>query len=162
MKKVLYGVMSLAIAASVLSLNSCDDKIVSSEDKIDTSKTATLIINTGVILESGKDAVPMSGQATLMLIAANNTLEGSGSGNYIQYESLSGAQMTVQVPVQGKGTDYKLVMPEFVAQYNDGSNTENYSFKGGEETGTKLEGLMPGDVKVLKIKYQIGTKVQVK
>ena len=162
MKKVLYGVMSLAIAASALSLNSCDDKIVSSEDKIDTSKTATLIINTGVILESGKDAVPMSGQATLMLIAANNTLEGSGSGNYIQYESLSGAQMTVQVPVQGKGTDYKLVMPEFVAQYNDRSNTENYPFKGGEEKGTKLEGLMPGDVKVLKIKYQIGTKVQVK
>jgi len=103
MKKVMYGVMSLAIAASALSLNSCDDKIVSSEDKIDTSKTATLIINTGVILESGKDAVPMSGQATLMLVAANNTLEGSGSGNYIQYESLSGAQMTVQVPVQGKG-----------------------------------------------------------
>ena len=42
MKKVLYGVMTLAIAASALSLNSCDDKIVSSEDKIDTSKTAKL------------------------------------------------------------------------------------------------------------------------
>lgn len=162
MKKVLYGVMSLAIAASALSLNSCDDKIVSSEDKIDTSKTATLIINTGVVLENAKDAVPMSGQATLMLIAANNTLEGSGSGNYIQYESLSGAQMTVQVPVQGKGTKYELVMPEFVAQYNDGSNTENYSFKGTEETSADLSSLKPGDVKVLKIKYQIGEKVQVK
>lgn len=162
MKKVLYGVMSLAIAASALSLNSCDDKIVSSEDKIDTSKTATLIINTGVILESGKDAVPMSGQATLMLVAANNTLEGSGDGNYIQYESLSGAQMTVQVPVQGKGTKYELIMPQFVAQYNDGSNTENYSFTGSEETSADLSSLKPGDVKVLKIKYQAGTKVQVK
>ncbi len=162
MKKVMYGVMSLAIAASALSLNSCDDKIVSSEDKIDTSKTATLIINTGVILESGKDAVPMSGQATLMLVAANNTLEGSGDGNYIQYESLSGAQMTVQVPVQGKGTKYELIMPQFVAQYNDGSNTENYSFTGSEETSADLSSLKPGDVKVLKIKYQAGTKVQVK
>ena len=116
MKKVLYGVMTLAIAASALSLNSCDDKIVSSEDKIDTSKTAKLIINTGVVLKSGDDAVPMSGQATLLLVAPNNKLEGSGSGNYIQKETLSGAQITVDVPVQGEGTPYSLVMPQFVTQ----------------------------------------------
>lgn len=162
MKKVLYGVMTLAIAASALSLNSCDDKIVSSEDKIDTSKKATLIINTGVVLENGKEAVPMSGQATLILVAANKDLEGSGSGNYMQNETLSGAQMTVEVPVQSAGTDYSLIMPQFVAQYNDGSATKNYSFTGTEETSTALTKLMPGDVKVLKIKYTATTEVQVK
>ena len=162
MKKVLYGVMTLAIAASALSLNSCDDKIVSSEDKIDTSKTAKLIINTGVVLKLGDDAVPMSGQATLLLVAPNNKLEGSGSGNYIQKETLSGAQITVDVPVQGEGTPYSLVMPQFVTQYNDGTNTVDYSFKGAEETNADLSSLKPGDVKVLKIKYTADKEVKVK
>ena len=104
----------------------------------------------------------MSGQATLLLVAPNNKLEGSGSGNYIQKETLSGAQITVDVPVQGEGTPYSLVMPQFVTQYNDGTNTVDYSFKGAEETNADLSSLKPGDVKVLKIKYTADKEVKVK
>ena len=53
-------------------------------------------------------------------------------------------------------------MPQFVTQYNDGTNTVDYSFKGAEETNADLSSLKPGDVKVLKIKYTADKEVKVK
>ncbi len=161
MKKLLCGVMAFAITASALSLNSCDDKIVSSENKIDTSKKATLIINTGIVKKAGEKAVAMSGQVTILLSAANNNLGGSGDGSYIQYETLSAEQLTVEVPVLSKGTEYTLIMPEFVAEYNNGSESSQYQYKGTEESSKTTFTLKPGDVQVLKIKYQGTNKVKV-
>jgi hypothetical protein len=160
MKKVLYGIFSLTIVASAFLLNSCDSKIVSSEKKI--TNTATLIINTGIEVESSKDAIPMSGQATIVLITTDEVVGGDGTGKYIQYVTLSGEQLTTQVPViAGQAVDYSVTYPEFVAPYTVSGTTEEYMFTGTLTSGD-LTGLVPGDVRVLGIRYSGAAKTKVK
>ena len=158
MKKVFLGFAAMALAASMF-MTSCDNKIVSSEDKIDTTQTAKIIINTGVVQKLGDEAVPMSGQANVILSVANNTLGASAAsnGSYLQTVSLNGDKIEIDVPVTSDGVTYTLTFNDFVAPYNDGTNTVNYIYKGALIDGLTVGTLKPGQVTAVKVKYT-GTK----
>jgi len=154
MKKVFLGFAAMALAASMF-MTSCDNKIVSSEDKIDTTQTAKIIINTGVVQKLGDDAVPMSGQTNVILSATNSALGASAAstGSYLQTVSLNGDKIEIDVPVTSDGVTYTLTFNDFVAPYNDGTNTVNYIYKGALMAGSTVGVLKPGQVLAVKVKY---------
>lgn len=154
MKKVFLGFAAMALAASMF-MTSCDNKIVSSEDKIDTTQTAKIIINTGVVQKQGDDAVPMSGQTNVILSVANNTLGASAAstGSYLQTVSLNGEKIEIDVPVTSDGATYTLTFNDFIAPYNDGANTVNYIYQGKLIDGLAVGALKPGQVTAVKVKY---------
>lgn len=172
---VRFGIVAFASVAMLFS--ACSKDIVSSDAKIDTSKTATIKIKLraqtdATAIEYSADGTatpkwqPVPAGATVTLTCPNTDLgapAGTG-GNFVQVEELSGYETIVSVPVSTEGANYELNFNEVVADYTATlRNSEGQTVttklrykptaKGAGLSGKKVK-LYPGAEVVVEVEYK--------
>lgn len=160
MKKLFYSFAVLALLASSLCFTSCDDKIISSEDKIDTSRTATVVFSFGIVKSDAADAKAeaMSGQTKIILKAGYSDVYGKNEADVFTREVVvTGQNQSVELPVGAKksgATTYTIVYSTFVDKYTISAKNETHDcvYK-VDKKGTATVSLTPGEVQHIEVKY---------
>ena len=159
MKKLFYSFAVLALLASSLCFTSCDDKIISSEDKIDTSRTATVVFSFGILKSdvSTAKAEAMSGQTKIILKAGYSDVYGGNQSDVFTREVVvTGQSQSVELPVGAKknaATTYTIVYSTFVDKYTISAKNETHDCVYTVDKGTTTVSLTPGEVKHISVKY---------
>jgi lipoprotein len=157
MKKVFLGFAAVIIAAVSVLSTSCDRDIVSSEDKLENGKTATVVFMTGVKTTNTAEYAPVAGKGAKLIITAKNDGVGSKStdGVFTKEVALedSGEGVKVELPVKTAGaTAYVATCVRYVDNYSDGSTTEECEYY---VTDDKVNfSVYPGAFEVVKVVYQ--------
>jgi lipoprotein len=169
MKKVVLGIVALAMVASNMFFTSCDDKIITQDNKLDDHKKATIIIRTGIKKGTTEEYKPMSGESKMILKAENKSINwsNSASGMYEQVVDLNGDKIEVSVPVNEKeGTEYSVACVNFIADFTTADGAKSYVYKGGVTmvNGVALTNfkLMPGQVYTFQVRYSGTEEAKVK
>ncbi len=158
MKKLFYGFAVLALLASSLCFTSCnDDKIISSEDRIDDTRTATVVFSFGIVKSDAPTAKAeaMSGQTKLILKAKYTGIYGSNTDFFTREVVATGTDQTVVVPVSAKSemTSYDIVYSTFADDFTVTAKGETKKCIYKVDKKETLTGLTPGETRHIEVKY---------